>query len=59
MTNFPNMGRSLDYLVPLSRGFSVGNYRIFISLIEKGVEVDRVMCGYCDLDTLFAEDDNS
>ncbi|AFZ03039.1 type II toxin-antitoxin system RelE/ParE family toxin [Calothrix sp. PCC 6303] len=30
LADFPNMGRSFDYLVPSLRGFSVGNYLIFI-----------------------------
>lgn len=59
LADFPNMWRSFDYLAPSLRGFTIGNYIIFYRPIENGVEVDRVLSGYRDLDTLFSEDDNS
>ncbi len=32
LADFPNMGRSFDYLAPSLRGFSVSNYIIFVQL---------------------------
>lgn len=59
LADFPNMGRSYDYLAPSLRGFSVSNYIIFYRPIENGIEVERVLSGYRDFDALFSEDDNS
>jgi toxin ParE1/3/4 len=58
LADFPNMGRSFDYLAPSLRGFSVGNYLIFYRPIEDGIEIERVLSGYRDFDALFL-DDNS
>ncbi|MBD2605714.1 type II toxin-antitoxin system RelE/ParE family toxin [Scytonema hofmannii FACHB-248] len=57
LADFPNMGRSFDYLAPSLRGFSVGNYIIFYRSIEDGIEVERVLSGYRDFDALFLDDD--
>jgi toxin ParE1/3/4 len=59
LADFPNMGRSFDYLAPSLRGFAVGNYIIFYRPIESGIEVERVLSGYRDLDALFEENDDS
>ena len=56
---FQIWGRSFDDLAPSLKGFTIGNYIIFYRPIENGIEVDRVLSGYRDLDTLFSEDDNS
>ncbi|MBW4672442.1 MAG: type II toxin-antitoxin system RelE/ParE family toxin [Cyanomargarita calcarea GSE-NOS-MK-12-04C] len=53
------MGRSFDYLAPSLKGFAVGNYIIFYRPIESGIEVERVLNGYRDLDALFSENDDS
>jgi toxin ParE1/3/4 len=58
LADFPNMGRSFDYLAPSLRGFSVGNYLIFYRQIENGIEVERVLSGYRDFDALFLDDDS-
>ncbi|MBD0262824.1 MAG: type II toxin-antitoxin system RelE/ParE family toxin [Tolypothrix sp. Co-bin9] len=57
LADFPNMGRSFDYVAPSLRGFSVGNYLIFYRQIENGIEVERVLSGYRDFDALFLDDD--
>jgi toxin ParE1/3/4 len=47
------MGRSLDYLAPSLRGFTIGNYIIFYRPIENGIEIEGVLNGYRYLDALF------
>jgi toxin ParE1/3/4 len=58
LADFPNMGRSFDYLAPSLRGFILGNYIIFYRPIENGIEVERLLSGYRDIDALFPEDDS-
>ncbi len=53
LADFPNMGRSFDYLAPSLRGFTIGNYIIFYRPIDNGIEIERVLNGYRDLDALF------
>ncbi|OWY66762.1 plasmid stabilization protein [cyanobacterium TDX16] len=53
LANFPNMGRRRDELAPGLRSFPVDAYLIFYRLVENGIEVERVVSGYRDLDTLF------
>jgi len=52
---FPNMGRKRDELYPSLRSFPVDDYLIFYCLIEGGIEIQRVVSGYRDLDELFGE----
>ncbi len=59
LADFSNMGRSFDYLAPSLRGFTIGNYIIFYRPVKNGIEVERVLSGYRDLDALFSEDDDS
>ncbi|MBF2008653.1 type II toxin-antitoxin system RelE/ParE family toxin [Chlorogloeopsis fritschii PCC 9212] len=55
----PGMGRRRDSLVPNLRSFPVGNYLIFYSSINQGIEVIRVLHGARDIQSLFedSEDD--
>jgi toxin ParE1/3/4 len=55
---FPGMCRSYSQLAPSLRMFTIGNYIIFYRPIEKGIEVERLLSGYRDLDALFPEVDN-
>ncbi len=59
LAEFPNMGRSFDYLAPSLRGFTISNYVIFYRPIDDGIEVERVLSGYRDFDALFSEEDRS
>jgi toxin ParE1/3/4 len=58
LTDFPNMGRRRDELTPSVRSFPIDDYLIFYRLIEKGIEILRVVSGYRDLDSLFGEYDD-
>jgi toxin ParE1/3/4 len=53
LAKYPNMGRRRDELAPALRSFPVNEYLIFYLPIENGIEVERVVSGYRDLDTLF------
>jgi toxin ParE1/3/4 len=58
LTNFPNMGRRRDELLPLLRSFPVDDYLIFYRSIEEGIEILRVVSGYRDLEKLFDDDES-
>ena len=49
----PQIGRARRELSPRLRSFPVGRYIIFYRLIEKGVEIARVLHGARDLPPLF------
>ncbi|NET62115.1 MAG: type II toxin-antitoxin system RelE/ParE family toxin [Symploca sp. SIO2E6] len=55
LAKFPNMGRSYSQLAPSLRGFPLEKYIIFYRSIDKGIEVERLLSGYRDLDALFPE----
>jgi len=48
------MGREREELQRGLRSFPVGNYVVFYRLIEKGIEVVRVLSGYRDVEGEFA-----
>lgn len=56
IVKFPEMGRNYEELAPGLRGFPIGNYIIFYRKIETGIEVNRLLSGYRDIETLFSED---
>ena len=49
----PFLGQSCDNLRPNLRAFTVGSYVIFYVPLEDGVEVERVLHGSRDIDSLF------
>lgn len=51
----PDIGRMRDELSPSLRSFPVRKYVIFYRPIEDGIEVIRVLSGYRDIDSLFAQ----
>ncbi|MEH2458044.1 MAG: type II toxin-antitoxin system RelE/ParE family toxin [Nostoc sp.] len=55
MAKFPSMGSRRDELLPALRSLPVDDYLIFYRPIAEGIEVVRVVSGYCDLETLFSE----
>ncbi|MFB2879049.1 type II toxin-antitoxin system RelE/ParE family toxin [Floridanema aerugineum] len=55
LASFPNMGRRRDELLEELRSFPVDDYLIFYRPIEGGIEILRVISGYCDLSALFQE----
>jgi toxin ParE1/3/4 len=56
IVKFPEMGRSYEQLAPGLRGFPIGNYIILYRQIQNGIEVNRLLSGYRDIETLFSED---
>ncbi|MBO3464052.1 type II toxin-antitoxin system RelE/ParE family toxin [Aetokthonos hydrillicola CCALA 1050] len=55
LADFPSMGCKRDELYPSLRSFPVDDYLIFYCPIEGGIEIQRVVSGYRDLDELFGE----
>ena len=55
LLNFPGMGRTRDELAPGLRSFPIGRFLIFYTEFENGIEVVRVISGYQDIESLFAE----
>ena len=55
LLDFPGMGRKRDELAPGLRSFPIDRFLIFYTELEDGIEVVRVMSGYQDIESLFAE----
>ncbi len=57
IVKFPEMGRSYEEIAPGLRGFPIGNYNIILyRQIQEGIEVNRLLSGYRDIESLFSED---
>lgn len=52
------MGRSYSEIEPSLRGIPLYDYIILYRAFEDGVEIVRVVSGYRDLGSLFAESDD-
>jgi toxin ParE1/3/4 len=59
VANFPNMGKSYEYLSPKLRGFIVDDYIIFYYPTEDGINVARILSGYRDFDAIFLPNENN
>ncbi|MBC6476405.1 MAG: type II toxin-antitoxin system RelE/ParE family toxin [Hormoscilla sp. GM102CHS1] len=59
IARFPAMGRSYSQLAPALRVFPLENYIIFYRPAAKGIEVERLLSGYRDLEALFSEAEES
>ncbi|MFW9258354.1 plasmid stabilization protein [Nostoc sp. KVJ20] len=57
LANFPNMGRSYGNIKPDLRGVPLDHYIILYRVINTGIEIVRVVNGYQNLESLFAESD--
>ncbi len=57
LANFSNMGRSYGNIKPELRGVPLDSYIILYRVINNGIEIVRVVSGYRDLESLFAESD--
>jgi toxin ParE1/3/4 len=53
VTDFPEMGRSYEELIPGLRGFVVGNYIIFYMVVGDSAQIPRIVNGYRDLEKIF------
>ncbi|HAG80241.1 MAG TPA: type II toxin-antitoxin system RelE/ParE family toxin [Cyanobacteria bacterium UBA12227] len=58
LITFQNMGRSYSEIEPSLRGIPLYDYIILYRAFEDGVEIVRVVSGYRDLGSLFAESDD-
>ncbi|MBE9210734.1 type II toxin-antitoxin system RelE/ParE family toxin [Nostoc sp. LEGE 06077] len=56
LANFPNMGRSYANIKLDLRGVPLDGYIILYRIIDSGIEIVRVVSGYRNLESLFAED---
>ncbi|MBD2447545.1 type II toxin-antitoxin system RelE/ParE family toxin [Nostoc sp. FACHB-152] len=56
LANFPNMGRSYANINNDLRGVPLDGYIILYRIIDSGIEIVRVVSGYRNLESLFAED---
>ena len=57
LVNFPNMGRSYDYLKIGLRGLPLDGYVILYEVIDNRVTILRVVSGHRDFESLFLEDE--
>ncbi|MEA5502469.1 type II toxin-antitoxin system RelE/ParE family toxin [Halotia wernerae UHCC 0503] len=55
LANFPNMGRSYADIKDYLRGVLLDGYIILYRVADSGIEVLRVVSGYRDLESLFAD----
>jgi len=55
LAEHPKMGRSRMSLAPDLRSHPVGSYVVFYRLIDRGIEIVRVLHGARDIDATFAE----
>ncbi len=55
ITQFPNLGRRRDEILPGLRSLTIDDYLILYMLTEQDVEIFRVISGYRDILALFTE----
>lgn len=55
LTQFPEMGRKRDELSAGVRSFSVDGYLVLYRIVQPDVEILRIVSGFRDLKSLFAE----
>ena len=56
ITQFPNLGRPRDEILPELRSLSMESYLIFYTATKSRVDILRVVSGYRDLASLFTDD---
>ena len=57
VTQFPNLGRPLDEILPELRSLSMEIYLILYTATGSRLDILRVVSGYRDLASLFTDDD--
>ncbi len=55
LANFPNMGRSYTEIKDYLRGVPLDGYIMLYRVTGSGIEILRIVSGYRDLESLFAE----
>lgn len=58
IAQFPNIGRSYAKFDPRLRGISLDSYIIFYRVFEDSIVIVRVVSGYRDLNSIFADVDD-
>lgn len=58
ITQFPNLGRQRDEILPGLRSLPMDDYLILYMVIGQDVEIFRVVSGYRDLPALFTDADD-
>ncbi|KYC39711.1 plasmid stabilization protein [Scytonema hofmannii PCC 7110] len=58
VAKFPNIGRSYANLAPRLRGIPLNSYIIFYKVFEDSIVIVRVVSGYRDLKSIFADVDD-
>ncbi|AFY35599.1 type II toxin-antitoxin system RelE/ParE family toxin [Calothrix sp. PCC 7507] len=59
VAQFPNIGRSYTKFDPRLRGIPLNGYIIFYRVLEDSVVIVPVVSGYRDLESIFADVDDS
>ncbi|MGJ3248541.1 MAG: type II toxin-antitoxin system RelE/ParE family toxin [Elainellaceae cyanobacterium] len=59
LTQFQELGRRRDKLIPGLRSFVVNPYLIYYRLIPEGLEIVRILHGARDVEAIFSEGDES
>ena len=59
LANFPEMGRSREELAPNLRSLPVDKYVIFYRAVKNGIQIERLLSGYRDFETLFSDNDQN
>ncbi|MBD2230841.1 type II toxin-antitoxin system RelE/ParE family toxin [Phormidium tenue] len=57
ITQFPNLGRPRDEILPELRSLSMESYLILYTSTESRVDILRVVSGYRNLTSLFTDDE--
>ncbi|MEA5539477.1 type II toxin-antitoxin system RelE/ParE family toxin [Limnoraphis robusta Tam1] len=55
LVDFPEMGRCREELAPSLRSLPVDKYVIFYRPIKNGIQIERVLSGYRDFESIFLE----
>lgn len=58
ITQFPNLGRQRNEILPGLRSFPMVHYLILYIPVNQDVDILRVVSGYRDLSTLFTDSDD-
>ncbi len=58
ITQFPNLGRPRNEILPGLRSLSMDSYLILYTATEARVDILRVVSGYRDLSGLFTDDES-
>ena len=58
LIKMPEAGRKRDELAPSLRSLPVGRYVIFYRITKEGVEIERVLHGARDIESIFSDEES-